>query len=391
MKFWSVFRKSMREQMRDIWLLSLILLAAPFFVFLYWMFFGSSLTGYEVLVLNKDTGASLPDGSTRAGGDRVVEAMKGLTYSGKPILNVTPVAGRAEAEARLKNRDFAALVIIPEDFSRAVEAWRLEPGRASRRATSVVLVGDLTSPQYAVAAVMANTALDQYIWAAIGQKRLIEVSEEPLGVSAERTELETYVPGLLIFAVIMLIFPAAMAVAREVEKGTLRRMQLTRMTSLDFLGGVSALQVLIGAASVVLTFLAAWALGFRSQGPLWVAILVGAVTSLSIVGVGLLVACFSRSVTAAFVIANFPMMLLMFFSGAIFPIPRVSLFSIGGHAVGPYDLLPPTHAVVALNKVLAFGAGLGDVAFELAALLILSAVYFFAGVWLFKRTLLRAQ
>jgi ABC-2 type transport system permease protein len=138
--------------------------------------------------------------------------------------------------------------------------------------------------------------------------------------------------------------------------------------------------------AVVLTFLTAWALGFRSQGPLWVAILVGAVTTFSIIGTGLVVACFSRTVTQAFLLANFPLALFMFFSSAVFPVPKVPLFTLGGRAIGLYDILPPTHAVVALNKVLTLGAGFSDVAYELAALLILSAAYFSLGVWLFQRT-----
>jgi hypothetical protein len=48
-------------------------------------------------------------------------------------------------------------------------------------------------------------------------------------------------------------------------------------------------------------------------------------------------------------------------------------------------VLPPTHAVIALQKIFVLGAGLGDVAFELIALSGLSVVYFTAGVWLFKR------
>jgi ABC-2 type transport system permease protein len=143
-------------------------------------------------------------------------------------------------------------------------------------------------------------------------------------------------------------------------------------------------------AAIVLTFLTALALGFRSQGPLWVAAVVGAVTTLSIVGTGLVVACFSRNVNQAFIIANFPLTLFMFFSGAIFPIPKVSLFTLGGRTVGLYDLLPPTHAVVALNKVLTLGAGLEGVLYELTALLVLSVAYLAVGVWLFKRTHLRA-
>jgi ABC-2 type transport system permease protein len=187
----------------------------------------------------------------------------------------------------------------------------------------------------------------------------------------------------------MLVFQAAMTVAHEVEAGTLRRLKLTRVTALDLLGGISATQVLIGVASVGLTLLTAWALGFRSQGPLWVAFLVGVVTSLSIVGVSLLVACFARTVSEAFILANFPLILLMFFTGAIYPMPPVPLFAVGGRTIGLFDCLPPTHAVAALNKVLTLGAGLSDVAYELTALLVLSAAYFAAGVWLFQRTHLR--
>jgi ABC-2 type transport system permease protein len=103
----------------------------------------------------------------------------------------------------------------------------------------------------------------------------------------------------------------------------------------------------------------------------------------------MVVACFSRTVSQAFIIANFPLAFFMFFTGAIFPIPKVVLFNLGGREVGLYDFLPPTHAVVALNKVLTLGAGIGEVAYELFALLVLSGLYFGFGVWLFQRLYLR--
>jgi len=126
-------------------------------------------------------------------------------------------------------------------------------------------------------------------------------------------------------------------------------------------------------------------MGFHSQGPLWVAVLTCAITSLSVVGAGLVVGALVKTVTQAFLAASFPLILFMFFSGAIFPVPRVTLFQMFGHSIGPYDVLPPTHAVVALGKVLTLGTGLRDVAFELMALLVLSLAYFGLGVWLFGR------
>ena len=76
----------------------------------------------------------------------------------------------------------------------------------------------------------------------------------------------------------------------------------------------------------------------------------------------------------------------MFLTGAAFPLPRLTLFTLFGRDFALPDLLPPTHAVVALNKIFTLGAGLQDVAFELAALTLLSVLYFGLGVWLFQRT-----
>jgi ABC-2 type transport system permease protein len=180
-----------------------------------------------------------------------------------------------------------------------------------------------------------------------------------------------------------------MTVSREVEAGTLRRLQITRMSAFDLLGGTSAVLLAVTAVSVLLTFLTAAALGFRSQGPLWAAVLVGCVTGLSVIGIGMLVAGVSRTVAQAFVISNFPLGLLMFFSGGVFPLPRTTLFRAFGRDFGPFDLIPATHAVNALNKILNLGAGLGDVAFELTALVALSAVCFAAGVLVFRRVHLR--
>jgi ABC-2 type transport system permease protein len=130
-------------------------------------------------------------------------------------------------------------------------------------------------------------------------------------------------------------------------------------------------------------------LGFRSQGQLWVAILVGSVTSFSIVGIGLMISCLARTVSEAFIYSNFPLIFLMFFTGAVFPIPPMPIFTIAGRTIGMFDFLPPTHAIIALNKVLTLGAGLKDVAYELCILLILSALYFGIGVWLFNKVRLK--
>jgi ABC-2 type transport system permease protein len=387
MRLWIVFLKNLREMKRDLWVVSLTIAFAPCFVFLYWLWFQGGSTTYRVLVLNHDAGAVLPGGGTLQAGVDITRAIQGVTYpDGKPLLTTAAASTMDEVQAVLRARGAAAFIEIPADFSTAILA--LQSGNRAVN-SQVTFGGDLTNPYYTVAASLALTAVDAYVMQATGQKPLIQYVEAPLGASGARSEFETYVPGVLILSVILLIFQAAMLVAREIESGALTRLQLTPLSAFELLGGMTAALMVVAVASLLLTFATAAALGFHSQGPLWVAVLTGACTSLSVIGIGLMVACLTRTVAQAFVVANFPLALLMFFSGAIFPVPAIPLFTLGSHTFSLYDLLPPSHAVAALNKVLTLGAGIQDVAYELGMLALLSVVYFGAGVLMFQKLQLK--
>jgi ABC-2 type transport system permease protein len=382
-----IFRKTLKEMSRDLWMLGLTLAFAPFFVMLYWLWSQGGSTSYSIVVINQDVGTTLPGGARLLAGEQVIEAISRMAYAdGKPLLKVVHAVTQAEAESILKDRDATAFILLPPEFSQSILDLQ---NNGSSPGAQIIFGGDLSNPYYMVAANLALVTIDQYVQAVSGRSPLVDYHEIPLGGALARTEFEIYVPGTLMFAVILLVFLASMTVAREIETGTLRRLQLTPMTSFELLGGMSMALVLVGIISTLLSFSVAILLGFRSQGPLWVAVLVAAVTSLSIIGLGMVVACFSRTVSQAFVVANFPLGLMMFFSGVIYPLPRVALFTIAGHSVGLYDILPPTHAVAALNKVLTQGAGLDEVIWELTSLTILSVIYFLVGAWLFRRMHLR--
>ena len=387
-RLWSVFRKSVREQRRDLWVVGLSLAFAPLFVMIYWLMTGASgTTSYGVLVINQDVPAVHVDGTTLFAGQEVVDGLRSLTYeNGSALLRVVEATDRADAETRLRNREAAALIIIPEDFSESLSAFRAGDSSAN---TDLTFIGDLTNPTYTVAAVMAMTVADNYTQEITSAARPVNLVEIPLGNSAARTEFENYVPGLLILAVVLMIFQAAMTPARDIETGAMKRLRLTRLTSFEYLSGTVLWLALVSVGSVLLTFITAVAFGFRSQGPLWLAFVIAAITSLSIIGIGLIVACFSKTVSQAFVIANFPLGFLMFLTGAAFPLPRMNLFTIAGRSIALADFLPPSHAVVALNKIFTLGAGFGDVLYELGALVILTGLYFGVGVWLFQRTQMR--
>jgi ABC-2 type transport system permease protein len=385
MRLFNVVLKNFWEQKRDLWVLGLSLAFAPLFVVIYYLMTGGTgSTAYSILVINRDQPAALADGTTLAAGKDVIGGLQAMAYkSGNPLLKISLVDDQARAETLVRDRQAALLLILPEDFSTALAAYRA--GDTST-APQVTLRGDMTNPAYTIAAVLALTVVDNYANTVTHAPRPVALHEAPLGASSSRSEFENYIPGLLVMAVILMVFQAAMMPARDIESGALRRLRLTPITSFEYLGGLSIWLALIAALSVILTFVVAVALGFRSQGPLWVATLVDLLAALSIIGIGLIVACLSKTVAQAFVIANFPLGVLMFLSGAAFPLPRPVLFTLFGHGLSYADFLPPTYAVIALNKIFTLGAGASEVAFELVALALLTALYFGIGVWLFQRT-----
>jgi ABC-2 type transport system permease protein len=387
MRLLSVFRVALREQLRSPWDLILTLLLAPMFIWLYWSMMGGGSTYYKVLIINNDRGSCPVGNPAQTCAEQAVEQMSALTYeSGTPLLKLADVHDRAEAETLLRNRKASALLIFSEDFTESIRN-----GEPTTAGAQVTFVGDLTNPYYTPAVIFSNAVLEGYVREATGQTSPILVAEEPLGGSASRSEFEIYVPGLLIAASTMMLFSIAILITRQVESGTVRRLQITRMTALDMMGGISTLYILIALVTVALSFATAQALGFRSQGPLWVGMLICALTGISVVGIGLVTACFSKTVARAAIIVNFPLFLVLFFSGAVFPVGNPHLFTLAGRDYGIFDLLPQTHATNALNKVLSLGAGPSDVAFELSALTVLTLLYFVLGVWLFRRMYLQAR
>jgi hypothetical protein len=226
MRLWQVFVKNVREQKRDLWLIGLSLAFAPLFVFIYYLMTGGTgSTSYGVLVINQDAPLTLADGTMFAAGDDVVASLRGIAYqNGSPLLKVTLMDNRLEAEGKLRDRAAAALVIIPADFSAKLAAFRAGDTSAS---ADLTFIGDLTNPYYTVAAVMAMTAADAYTQGFTDAPRPVELVEIPLGASAARSEFENYVPGLFVLAVVLMVFQAAMTPARDIESGAMRRPRST--------------------------------------------------------------------------------------------------------------------------------------------------------------------
>jgi len=210
-----------------------------------------------------------------------------------------------------------------------------------------------------------------------------------VGAARPLSDFDLYVPALLVLAVIMVLFTAAATLIREVDRRTMTRLVLSRLSTAEMLTAVTVNQVLIGTAALVLAFGAPWSVGCRTTGPLAAVLAVGALSTIGVVALSVLTAAFLKSTFELLTVGCFPFFVLMFFSESMFPPPRLQVATLWGHAVYANDELPTTPAVRAFGKILSQGAGLGDVAFELAGMAVLTAAYFALGTWLFRRRHMR--
>lgn len=112
----------------------------------------------------------------------------------------------------------------------------------------------------------ANEILIEYTLQATHNKRIIELKETAFGTSAAVSNFDMMVPGILIVSLIMLMFTASIAFVSEVENKTIMRLKLSKLTTFEFLGGISVAQLIVGIVSVLLTLLTAILLGFHYTG-----------------------------------------------------------------------------------------------------------------------------
>ena len=390
MKIISIINKSLKEQLRSFWVLVLSLSMGPFFIFVYYLITESSKMQYDILIVNTDLGVN-DNSQINAGSEKLItnygENLISYFSSANLEIGSTPfkvfeISTKKESIEKLKNKKADALIIIPETFTKSLLARK---NHDSSMVSKIEFLGDLTNTNYLISAVWANEIINSFALEKTNNKKIIEVNETALGSSANISEFNMLVPGIIILSLIMLMFTASIAFVSEVENKTILRLKLSKLKTIEFLGGIGFVQLLVGLASVVLTLATAILLGFQYQGSLLILLFVAGLTSLSIIAFSLIIAAITKSASEVLVVGNFPMFLFMFFTGAAFPLKSEALFTIAGYPINFQGLLTPTHAISALNKTLVLNMDWANIVPEIIAIILLSILYFFIGAMIFRK------
>jgi ABC-2 type transport system permease protein len=388
MRTLAFLKKTFLENVREWKILILALTFAPFFVYLMYAYFEGTAPAYRLLVINRDSRAAgqQPPGDFAGG---LIQAWRAASHpDGRPVFTMTEVSDQQEAEARLQSRDADLLVVIPSGFSESVADYRDRKTTNAARLTNQADEGNLR----------ASMAMAMSDFIAFGYVALVTNTSSPLELDIRRVgsgrvlgEFDLYVPALLMLAVIMVMFTAAASLIKEVDKGTMSRLLLSRLSTAELLAAVSINQVLIGVAALALSLGAAMSVGYRTGGSLLAVLVVGSVATLGVIAISVLVSAFLGSIYELLTVGCFPFFILMFFSEAMMPLPKATIAHLAGHVVYANDVLPTSLGVRAFGRILNHGAGLADVWFELGGMLVLTAIYYVVGAVLFARRHCRAD
>lgn len=384
-----LFKKAMIENFRDWKILILGLTFAPFFVVLMYFYFGEAVESYRILFVNHDRGVISEGRSSIHAGEILISEMEKFQHSNGAVrLNVSKEDSLAEAQKRLKRKSVDLVVEIPENFSRTL----LDYKREERPDPAVVKTyGDPTNPKYIMAAAWSDSITYQFTVDWTGLKGPLQLETENISPLESVTDFDLYVPGLLGLALMMLMFTAAATLIKEKDKGTIVRLRISNMATSEWLVAVGLTQVIVGLLAVGLTYSTAVMLGYQGGGSWIIMVVITILSSVSMMAISLLVAALLRTVFDLMTVGCFPFFILMFFSGGMFPIPAIQLFAFDGRAINVNDILPTTHSITAMSKILNQGAGFGELVFEMGAIVFLSVVYFTLGIWLFAYRHLKAK
>ena len=388
MRLYPLFKKAIIENFRDWKILIMAITFAPFFVVLMHFYFGEATETYRVVFVNHDQGMTAKDGNCFNAGQALISEIEKFTdQDGAIVLKVSREQEMSEAQKRLKNKSVDLVVEIPANFSKTLVDYK----EGERPESAIIKTyGDPANPKYIMSAAWSDSLAYQFAVEWSGLQGPLKFEAESLSAMKSLTDFDLYVPGLLGLALMMLVFTAAATLIKEKDKGTIVRLRISNMTTTEWLIAMSLSQVIIGLLAMGLTYLTAIALGYQKTGSLIAVTVVGVLSCLAIIAISVLVAAWLRTIFDLMTIGCFPFFILMFFSGGMFPIPTISLFALSGRSINVNDILPTTHSITAFGKILNQGAGLGDVAFEMGAIAVLTVLYFAIGIWLFTKRHMRA-
>ncbi len=345
----AVYRKELRQILRDTRTLLILVFIPAFFLLLYGYALNFDIRHIALVVEDRD---GTPESRS------VVSAFVNSGYFDL----IATVHAPAAAERMLDLNQARAVLVIPESFGRDVSLGRMPQ-------VQVIIDGDNANTATTTLGYASNILRTVGAELSPGSdvRRAPPLSVEPrIWYNPELRSTLFLVPGLIAYiAMITAVASTALSVVREKETGTMEQVRMAPIDTVSFIVGKTLPYFLISLASAALIIAASMVLfGLPMRGN-WLALLVAmSLFLIGALGTGLLISTVAESQQVAFQMALLISLLpTMMLSGFIFPISSMPAFlQAVTYAV------PARYFLIALRGIVLKGSELGHLVMPLAAL-----------------------
>jgi ABC-2 type transport system permease protein len=359
---------------------------------------GNGLSQINVVMVNQDSG-SLGQALTELLGSQDLRGLLAVTYS------ADPAAARAQVDADKA----AAAIIVPADFSAQALSESGGPARVEvygnpGRAVSAGVVRDIAeryAQQVSAGVVGAQVTVQQLVesgrlaavqasaaGAEIGprvaqsaaQRQLVAISTTgPSQGGVAFDYLAYYAPGMATLFLMLAMMSSARTLLAEREAGTFDRLRAAPLSAAELLGGKVLGVFAVGALQMAALILAThFFMGIAWGNPIAVTALTLMVVA-AVASLGLVVATLARTAGQASAIGSTVTMVLAAVGGNFVPRMAFPAWLKSVSAIGPNSWALDGYQAIAA------GAKLSDVTPQLAALALMTAVFFGVALWGLRR------
>ncbi|WP_413871895.1 ABC transporter permease [Albidovulum sp.] len=292
-------------------------------------------------------------------------------------------ASASEAERLIARGEVSFVVTIPSDFGRRVD-------RGDH--PEILIEADATDPSVASGAIstLGTVAADALLRERGAEAQAADDAASRLQVTVHRRYnpegITQYniVPGLLgVILQMTMVMMTAMALTREIERGTMENLLSMPATPIEIMLGKVLPYLGVGAVQVAVVLVAAklmFGVPFVGSLPLLLAGIFVFVAALVILGY--LISTAARTQMQAMQLTFFFFLPSLLLSGFMFPYRGMP-----GWAQALGEVFPLTHFLRLIRAVMLKGAGYAGIAQPLSALALFVAAYAALALLRFRRTL----
>ncbi len=294
-----------------------------------------------------------------------------------------PHASAAEAEALITRGEVSFVVTIPSDFGRRVM-------RGDK--PQILIEADATDPSVASGAIstLGTVAAEALLRETGAEAQAVEAAAAQMQVVVHRRYnpegITQYniVPGLLgVILQMTMVMMTAMALTREIERGTMENLLSMPATPVEIMLGKVLPYLGVGAVQVAVVLTASKLIfSVPFMGAMWLLLLGVFIFVSSLVILGYLISTASRTQMQAMQLTFFFFLPSLLLSGFMFPYRGMP-----GWAQALGEIFPLTHFLRLIRAVMLKGADYGGVAQPMAALTLFVIVYAVLALLRFRRTL----